>query len=180
MYPALKTAALAGGLGLGGAVGADMAANDGMDRTGETLKSIRSELSALPPQVAQAVMGTVGRTANSGERELIMATLAGAPPDQVLATLPGASNDLRRLIKDAGALAAGAPQVAQQAIAIGTKMNAFEAEAQSRNLDPAAVSEAVNSGEAGTSPLPAILGAAGLGSGGAILQHLLNRRTVAG
>jgi hypothetical protein len=175
MYPALRTAAMAGGLGLAGAAGADWATHDGMDYTGETLKSIRSDLAALPPQAAQAVMGTVGRTADSGERELVMATLAGTPPDQVLATMPGAPSELRRLIKDAGALAAGAPQIAQQAIAIGMKMNGFEAEAQGRNLDPAAVSEAVNSGEAGTSPLPALLGGAGLGSGGAILQHLLNR-----
>jgi len=175
MFPALKTAAMGGVAGLAGAAGLDRMAHDEIDYTGETLKSIRSELAAMPPQVAQAVMGTVGRTTNSGERELVMATLAGAPPDQVLATMPGAPNELRRLVKDAGALAAGAPQIAQRAIAIGMKMSGFEAEAQANGVDPVAVGEAVNSGEAGTSPLPALLGGAGLGSGGAILQHLLNR-----
>jgi len=179
MYPALKTAAMGGGLGLLGAAGANIASHDEMDYTGETLKGIRGELAAMPPQVAQAVMGTVGVASDPQMRELVMATLAGAPPEQILAAMPGAPKEFKSLIKGAGELAVGAPQVAQQAIAMGMKMNAFEAEAAGRNLDPGAVGEAVNSGEAGVSSLPAILGGAGLGTGGAILQHLLNRRGAA-
>ena len=179
MHPALKTAMMGGGLGLLGAAGANIAFHDEMDYAGETVKELRGDLDALPPQVAQAVIRTVGVSMDPQARELVMAALSGTPPEQILAAMPGAPKEFKSLIKGAGELAVGAPQVAQQAIAMGMKMNAFEAEAQGRNLDPAAVGEAVNSGEAGVSALPAILGGAGLGTGGAILQHLLNRRTVA-
>jgi hypothetical protein len=53
-------------------------------------------------------------------------------------------------------------------------MTAFDAEAAERGQSIGQVAPALEAG-AGVSSLPAILGGAGLGTGGAILQHLLNR-----
>ena len=178
MNPAFKTALVSGGLGLFGAGVADVAAHDPLDRSAGSLSEVRDHMEALPEQVQQVAIGTVGRAANPQIRALVMSALQGAPPEQILAALPGAPKDLKDLIKAAHEVSAVDPQLATAVIDVGMRMNAFDEEAGARGQEVRQVAEALNAGEAGESSLPAILGGAGLGTGGAILQHLLSKRAV--
>lgn len=178
MYPALKTATMAGGLGLFGAGVADMAAHDDMDRSAGSLQGLRDYVAGLDPRAMQVVLATVDRAPDPVAREMIMDALKGVPADQILASTPGAPKEFKDAVKLASEVSAGAPDLAAVAVDVARRMTAFDAEAAERELSIGEVAPALEAG-AGTSPLPAILGGAGLGTGGAILQHLLNRRTVA-
>lgn len=178
MYPALKTATMAGGLGIFGAGVADMAAHDAMDRSAGSLQELRDHFAGVDPRVQQAAMATVDTIKNPRIREVVMAAFMGMPPDQITAQVPGAPKEFVKMVQTAYEIGQSDPQLAAGVVDIGMRMNAFDAEAGARGHDISQVAPALEAG-AGTSPLPAILGAAGLGTGGAILQHLLNRRAVA-
>ena len=165
MYPALKTAAISGALGLAGAGVTDMAVNDAMDRSASSLQELRDYAASLDPRAMQVVLA----------REMIMDALRGMPAEQILAGAPAAPKEFKAAVKLASEVSAGAPDLAAAALSVGQRMTAFDAEAAERGQSIDQVAPALEAG-AGTSPLPAILGGAGLGTGGAILQHLLNRR----
>lgn len=177
MYPALKTATMAGGLGIFGAGVADMAAHDDMDRSAGALQQLRDHAASVDPRVMQVAVATVDRVKDPRARQMVMGVLAGAAPEQVLAAVPGAPKEFKEIVKIAHEVSQADPDLARGVADIGMRMNAFDAEAGARGHDITQVAPALEAG-AGTSALPAILGAAGLGSGGAILQHLLNRRAV--
>jgi hypothetical protein len=172
---------LATGLGLGlmGAGGADMLAHDELDYSTDSLEAIRTEMGQLQPAVAEAVLRTVGSAATPELRSLVMATLSGAPPEQVLAAVPEAPKEIKDLIKMSGELAAGAPQVAAKAVDMGMKMSALDQKVGRAGLELDQVVEAANTDTAGHSSLPAILGGAGLGTGAALLHHLMAKRAAA-
>jgi len=178
MYPELKTAVVAGALGAFGAGAADMAAHDAMDRSAGSLQELRDYTASVDPQVMRVALATVDRVKDPRARQMVMGALMGAPPDQVLAAVPGAPKEFKDIVKIAHEASQAAPELARGAADIGMRMNAFDAEAGARGHDISQVAPALEAG-AGESSLPKILGAAGLGTGGAILQHLLNRRAVA-
>ena len=170
---------LTGILGAGtGAVGANMLAHDSEDYAADDLRGLRGDLEALPPELQQAVMQTVGATSGSS-RKLVMAALAGAPPEEIIALAPEAPKELKQLIQKTAALAQGAPQAAAVISQMGTRMEAFEGEVAEAGRQPRDIAMAVEQNSAGHSPLPAILGGAGLGTGAALLHHLMAKRAVA-
>ena len=175
MYPALKTAAISGALGLAGAGVTDMAVNDAMDRSASSLQELRDYAASLDPRAMQVVLATVDQAPDPVAREMIMDALRGMPAEQILAGAPAAPKEFKAAVKLASEVSAGAPDLAAAALSVGQRMTAFDAEAAERGQSIDQVAPALEAG-AGTSPLPAILGGAGLGTGGAILQHLLNRR----
>ncbi len=174
MFPALKTAAMSGALGLAGAGVADMTVNDAMDRSASSLQELRDYAASLDPRAMQVVLATVNQAPDPVAREMIMDALKGTPAEQILAGMPAAPKEFKAAVKLASQVSAGAPDLAAAALGVGQRMTAFDAEAAERGQSIDQVVPALEAG-AGTSPLPALLGGAGLGSGGAILQHLLNR-----
>ena len=166
------------GLGLAGAGGANMLAHDAEDYVADDLRGLRGELEALPPELQQAVMQTVGATSGSS-RKLVMAALAGAPPEEIIALAPEAPKELRQLIKRTSELAAGAPEAAAMISQMGARMEAFEGGVAEAGRQPRDIAMAVEQNSAGHSPLPAILGGAGLGTGAALLHHLMAKKAVA-
>jgi hypothetical protein len=178
MYPALKTAMMGGGLGLFGAGVADMAAHDEMDRSAGSLQDLRNHAAGVDPRVMQVALQTVDTIKNPRIREVVMGAFMGMPPEQITAQVPDAPKEFVKMVKTAYEIGRADPQLAAGVVDIGMRMNAFDAEAAARGQDITQVAPALEAG-AGESPLPAILGGAGLGSGGAILQHLLNRRGAA-
>jgi hypothetical protein len=166
------------GLGLVGAGAANMLAHDAEDYAADDLRGLRGDLEALPPELQQAVMQTVGATSGT-PRKLVMAALSGASPDEIIALAPEAPKEFKQLIKRTAELAAGAPQAAAVINQMGARMEAFEGEAAEAGRQPRDIATAVNENTAGHSPLPAILGGAGLGTGAALLHHLLTKKAVA-
>lgn len=163
---------------VGGGIAADALAHDSEDYAADDLRGLRGDLEALPPELQQAVMQTVGATSGM-PRKLVMAALSGASPDEIIALAPEAPKELKQLIKRTAELAAGAPEAAAMISQMGARMEAFEGGVTEAGRQPQDIAMAVEQNSAGHSPLPAILGGAGLGTGTALLHHLMAKRAVA-
>ena len=171
---------LTGSLGASaGSLAADALAHDAEDYAAEDVRWIRESIASMPPGLQQAVLGTVGATTGVAPRQLVMAALAGAPVEEVMARAQGGSKELKMAIKNGAQLAATSPEVATMAAAFGKKMSDFETQAEGIGREPIEIVTAMNEGTVGHSPLPAILGGAGLGTGTALLHHLMAKRAVA-
>ena len=175
MYPELKTALLSAAAGAAGAYGADVAAHDEWDRAASMLRRDQAALASLPAAGQEELVNLFAAAADGEQREALASVLRGTPVAQVTGGVPLPSEDLQKAIIHASELAAGNPDLARQVAAVGMQMADSRTRLADERLDPAAVYAHMVTG-AGTSSLPAILGAAGLGTGGAILQHQLYRR----
>jgi hypothetical protein len=159
-----------------GAVAADHFAHDAEDYVADDLRDLREMIAGLPPEVQEAARNSVGAVPAGGARKLVMATLAGAPAEEVIAVAGDAPKEFKDLIKRTSELAQGAPQAAAAILAVGERMNQFESDASEAGLATGEITEKVHDGTAGHSSLPAILGGAGLGTGAALLSHLTRKR----
>ena len=164
--------------GIGGAIGFDALAHDSEDYLADDLRTLRKDAQALPPELQQAMVNTVGAV-NGEPRMWVLAALAGSPPEQILAAVPDAPKEFKQLIKRTAELAAGAPEAAAVIGQMGARMVALEGDINHAGHVPSVISKAVDEGTAGHSPLPAILGGAGLGTGAALLHHLMAKRAAA-
>jgi hypothetical protein len=102
--------------------------------------------------------------------------LAGAPADQVIAAVPGLTAEQKKLVQAAGELRANAPNESGLVLAMTSKIDGYEKSLAASGLNGGDVAQAAHAGTAGVSAIPAILGAAGLGSGAALLSEVMRRR----
>lgn len=167
-------AGLVGAPALGALVG-DVVAHDEEDALADEMNGIRQVVSAQSPEVVKAGMQTVLAPVAVADRAAVIAALRGQI-DPMTAP-PNVSPQGKKLMQNALSLAAQSPETASQLAALGERINAFEIRAIKGGSSVGAVAEDANTGAAGHSPVPGVLGGVlGLGSGVGLLMALKSRR----
>lgn len=167
-----------GAAGAAGALAADALAHDPMDRAAQQYKDFSGSFEGAD-EMAQRVYAGVFAQGEMSLKDRILATgiLSGELP-------PGAVDEAKKMAdspagKKGIALAAevmiNRPELGPPVAKLANQEISLFAAEQKMGVGPQEVMSAADQG-AGVSPLPAILGAAGVGGGAAIVDALMRRR----
>jgi len=176
------TALAVGGLGAGGAIAADALAHDPMDRIAQQYKDFRGAYQGADELAQKVYVGVFGQGETSlKDRIMAAGILSGELP-------PGAAEEAKKMadtpagkkgIDLAAKVMMNRPELGPPAAKLAEREISLTAQTKTSGLTSEQVTQAADQG-AGVSPLPAMLGGAGVGSGAAIVASLLNRRAAAG
>lgn len=167
-----------GALGAGGAAAADALAHDPTDRAAQQYKDFAGAYQGSDELTQKVFAGVFGQGETSlKDRIIAVGILTGELP-------PGAAEQGKKMAdtpagKKGIALAAEVmmhrPELGPPVAKLAEREIRMTVQAKKNGLTSDQVAQAADQG-AGVSPLPAILGGAGVGSGAAIVASLLNRR----
>jgi hypothetical protein len=163
----------AGLLGAGGAVAADALMHDDLDRLAQGARDFNVAVYGAPPEAQEAYMAMFGQAPVSNMDRLIVTNLlkgnGTGPVDggPIQADSPAGAKAIEMALE----VRQANPALAATLAALSGQEIELLARSAAAGVDPAQTIEAVNQG-AGVSPLPAILGGAGLGAVGAAVPPI--------